>query len=798
MAEADVLEALLPHTRRSDYTYSRGLLAQSQKRQTKPWKLYPRGMDPLSVSASIVALVGAATTAVKIIKKLHDAPSEVCGLLEEISDLQAVLAGLHTVVTNLSAEDRSPTTRLLTQSLSDLLDRAKSKIVKIGGIIHGILDRPAAENGKAKVSRVSWLMEKSNVRALQEDIRSIKLSLALLLGAVASDNISRVQAQVVEFSCMTRDFLNTRVQTGLETSTISSSTTLSPSDDEESFDYPDAVGEHDHQVKGVIERNVVGDVKAVVPGRPPPTKNLVRRSSRSACLKSCKCACHKRNRLATPDFLKPVFGSASIGFEGLPWQNWSCAPECKRRSNAATNIQYQFPRWLMMKNLQASFQQAIGGPEFLLRVSRQLPSQNKLTSLIYQAQVDAVRTMFVEKLASPFDVAGPTSNPSLFHAIHGESAEMCKLLMDFGADMYTENDDGTRSIDRAWDYILALPEGKKRDEFAELFKSDDYFDDKGFNIVHRIATGVSTNISLEDALIASGEDVDAQDKDGRTALSWAVSRGDFTSAQTLLAYEASPNIPDRVSSPPLFYACRAGSLECVNLLLSYGADSSVSAGWGDGALHNAVKFSSGTPELAWRLILAGAPVNLRDRCGWTPICYAACFGQDAQIVETLMDHGADMRNQEESGMTPLMQAIKFNSYECVKVMFKKHPEWERTTTDWRGGSVLHMAADYADATTLGILANERLAGVDLERRNSADQTAHEVFEERIELEDDHKLIDAWHALVSSVREQEQPEQYTDDSFIGLEKGMTSTSISDKHLHHSHIHSGKKTAIALEA
>ncbi|KAL9067376.1 MAG: hypothetical protein Q9157_006830 [Trypethelium eluteriae] len=677
-------------------------------------------MDPLSVSASIVALVGAATTAVKIIKKLHDAPSEVCGLLEEISDLQAVLAGLHTVVTNLSAEDRSPTTRLLTQSLSDLLDRAKSKIVKIGGIIHGILDRPAAENGKAKVSRVSWLMEKSNVRALQEDIRSIKLSLALLLGAVASDNISRVQAQVVEFSCMTRDFLNTRVQTGLETSTISSSTTLSPSDDEESFDYPDAVGEHDHQVKGVIERNVVGDVKAVVPGRPPPTKNL------------------------------------------------------------------------------ASFQQAIGGPEFLLRVSRQLPSQNKLTSLIYQAQVDAVRTMFVEKLASPFDVAGPTSNPSLFHAIHGESAEMCKLLMDFGADMYTENDDGTRSIDRAWDYILALPEGKKRDEFAELFKSDDYFDDKGFNIVHRIATGVSTNISLEDALIASGEDVDAQDKDGRTALSWAVSRGDFTSAQTLLAYEASPNIPDRVSSPPLFYACRAGSLECVNLLLSYGADSSVSAGWGDGALHNAVKFSSGTPELAWRLILAGAPVNLRDRCGWTPICYAACFGQDAQIVETLMDHGADMRNQEESGMTPLMQAIKFNSYECVKVMFKKHPEWERTTTDWRGGSVLHMAADYADATTLGILANERLAGVDLERRNSADQTAHEVFEERIELEDDQKLIDAWHALVSSVREQEQPEQYTDDSFIGLEKGMASTSISDKHLHHSHIHSGKKTAIALEA
>ncbi|KAL9096637.1 MAG: hypothetical protein Q9165_001124 [Trypethelium subeluteriae] len=702
MAEADVLEALLPHAQ-GEYTNSRGLLAQSQKRQTKPWKLYPCGMDPLSVSASILAVVGAANTAVKVINKLHDAPSEVCGLLEEISDLQGVLAGLHTMVPNLSAEANSPTKRLLTQSLSDLLDRAKSKIVELGGIIHGILDRPATENAKAKVSRVSWLMEKSKVRKLQEDIRSVKLSLALLLGAVTSDNISKVQAQVIEFSCMTRDFLNTRVQTGLETSSISSATTISPTDDEEeSFDYPDAVEEHDHQVKGVIDRNV------------------------------------------------------------------------------------------------ASFQQAIGGPEFLLRVSRQLPAQNKLTSLIYQAQVDAVRTMFVEKLASPFDVVGPNSSPSLFHAIHGESAEMCKLLMDYGADMYSESDDGVRSIDRAWDYILALPEGKKRDDFAELFKSDDYFDDKGFNIVHRVAAGVSTNISLEDALIASGEDVDAQDRDGRTALSWAVSRGDFISAQTLLAYEASPSIPDRLSSPPLFYACRAGSLECVNLLLSYGADSAVSAGWGDGALHNAVKYSSGTPELAWRLILAGAPVNLRDRCGWTPICYAICFGQDAQVVETLMDHGADMCNQEESGMTPLMQAIKFNSHECAKVVFKKHPEWDRTTIDWRGGSVIHMAADYADATTLGILANERLVGVDLERRNSADKTAHEVFEERIELEDDQKLVDAWHALISSVREQEQPEQYTDDSFVGLEKGMASTSISDAHLHHGHKHTGRPTAIALVA
>ncbi|KAI9685104.1 MAG: hypothetical protein M1820_010840 [Bogoriella megaspora] len=792
MALVGVLEALPPADRWSRYTPS--LLALREKRQNLYAK-YSCGMDPLSVAASIISIAGAAAGTVKVLYKLHDAPSDVCGLLEELQDLQAVLAGLHTVVKKLPEDDTSPSTRLLTQSLTDLLDRGKVKIAQIGGIVHGLLDRPASQNGKAKVSRVSWLMEKGKVRGLQEDIRSIKLSLALLLGAVTSNNLAKVEAQVVEFSCMTRDFINTRTRTSdLETEELINNPE-SP-DYEELPEYQDATKEHDHQEKAILDKNIAGNVKAVVPGRPPPSKQVTRRSSpRLGCPKLCKCTCHKRNRLSTPGLLEPVIGSCSIGFEGLPWQGWKCLPECKRKAAASADVNYHFPRWLMMRKLQASFQAAVGGPELLLRVSRQLPSQDKLVSLVYTAQFEAVRTLFAEKQASPFDVSGPHCSPLLIHGVFSQNVDMCKLLLDYGADIYAENNVGTRGIDEAWNFILTLPEGKKRTDFEEMFKSDDYFEEKGFNIIHRVATGVSTNIGLEDALIASGEDIDAQDNDGRTALSWAAGRGDFKSAQVLLAYEADPNIPDRYQSPPLFYACRFGSLECVNLLLSYGADPTFVAEWGDGALHNAGKFDTATGELALRLILAGAPINLRDRCGWTPICYATCFAQDAKVVETLMAHGADMKNVEESGMTPLMQATRFNSYDCLSLMLQKDPEWDRNITDHRGGSLLHMAADHADAKTINILANERLAGVELHRRDSQDRTAHDVFNERMDLGDE--LVEAWNGLISTVAEQEQTENRSDElEFSGLEKGIAATNLSEG-AHHHHIHNHAATS-AVEA
>jgi ankyrin repeat protein len=175
------------------------------------------------------------------------------------------------------------------------------------------------------------------------------------------------------------------------------------------------------------------------------------------------------------------------------------------------------------------------------------------------------------------------------------------------------------------------------------------------------------------------------------------------------------------------------------------------------------------------MIAAGAPINQRDRCGFTPISYAICFGQDASVVEVLIDHGADLSNREENGLTPLMQAVKHNSYACLKLLLRKDKEWDRSAATWRENTILHIAAVHADAETLKILSSEYLAGVEFDRRNSADKTAEALFDERPE--PDEATILAFDVLLRTVREQESKAALSlDEKAEALEKVGSSEEI----------------------
>ena len=57
--------------------------------------------DPLSVTASVIAVVGAATnvinTSSSLIKTLRHAPTEICALINEVEDLRAVLVDVEAI-----------------------------------------------------------------------------------------------------------------------------------------------------------------------------------------------------------------------------------------------------------------------------------------------------------------------------------------------------------------------------------------------------------------------------------------------------------------------------------------------------------------------------------------------------------------------------------------------------------------------------------------------------------------------------------------------------------------------------
>jgi len=73
-------------------------------------------------------------------------------------------------------------------------------------------------------------------------------------------------------------------------------------------------------------------------------------------------------------------------------------------------------------------------------------------------------------------------------------------------------------------------------------------------------------------LLEEGEELEAVDNDGYTALHWAVLYDQYQAARTLLEAGANPNAIDLFDSSPLITAVYNDNIEMVNLLLEFGAD----------------------------------------------------------------------------------------------------------------------------------------------------------------------------------------------------------------------------------
>jgi len=109
-------------------------------------------------------------------------------------------------------------------------------------------------------------------------------------------------------------------------------------------------------------------------------------------------------------------------------------------------------------------------------------------------------------------------------------------------------------------------------------------------------------------------------------------------AALLSAWIAAGGVVDVVGGPlartPLHQAAAADCTACVELLLAAGADPARPDGTGRVALHFA------GPRTIGPLRRAGAPPDVRDAAGWTPLHWAAWIG-DAERLRALLGQGAD-------------------------------------------------------------------------------------------------------------------------------------------------------------
>ncbi|CAK7325909.1 unnamed protein product [Dovyalis caffra] len=232
-----------------------------------------------------------------------------------------------------------------------------------------------------------------------------------------------------------------------------------------------------------------------------------------------------------------------------------------------------------------------------------------------------------------------------------------------------------RRESKGWSELHMLVALDRTDEVLDLVKGFgplDLRDKDGRTPLHLAAS--RGNIKCATFLVESGADKDAKSKDGRTALYRAAANGDRRMVEMFIDIGADLTIPDDRGRSAIdaardkgheevveilqrgelvLMAARRGELESLKSLVRRGASLKYCDQYGLTALHAAAV--KGHKDVVSMLVGFGVDLECRDNEGHAPL-HLAVEGGNLETVEVLVDKGANVNAKSNRGATPLYMA----------------------------------------------------------------------------------------------------------------------------------------------
>ncbi len=307
-----------------------------------------------------------------------------------------------------------------------------------------------------------------------------------------------------------------------------------------------------------------------------------------------------------------------------------------------------------------------------------------LTQAAKRGDRDAVRTMLSDPAKK--DVARAEGGAALILAASRNDAEMADLLLRAGADPKAVNEYGATAL-----YAAAAQNADPAMTKKLLAAGADPNVALMSGETPLMQASRIGNLETVRALLEGGADPNVQEKNGgQNALMWAIAERHPAVTEELVRHKADVNAHTKNGATALMFAAR-GDVDSARILLDGGANrDDAIPDWGGTAL--IIASTMGKTDIVQVLLDKGADPNVHDKNGFTALHAAvrdSDYGEDlaqkvaaVATVKVLLKHGADPNSrihQEKQtvralnevsfeGATPLALAAEVNNLDAVKAL----------------------------------------------------------------------------------------------------------------------------------
>ena len=294
----------------------------------------------------------------------------------------------------------------------------------------------------------------------------------------------------------------------------------------------------------------------------------------------------------------------------------------------------------------------------------------------------------------------------------------------------------------------------------DIFCDEPQLDHFEFSSLHRAVLGLGSASFEQTIGCASRRSINQKDAMGRTALSWAVLRGDTYLVSRLLIKGANPNIGDNRGSTPLHHWVSQGSGQVLNSLLDAGANINAQDLRGRTILMEVLRCRRLDVDVLQKLFAAKPNFNTQGIQGCTPVQIKPDPSQvscSRAFSDWLVRNESNIKVRTIYDRHPLMSPVGGKDHRLLKPFLDLGADY--TFLDSENRSLLHIAADYGDLQCLTLLRHAGLKLLCPDSKNRAGNTPMDIAVWRR----DHN--DAWSRW--AIREPDAEPQEWFDAFQDL-------------------------------